>query len=180
MMTSEHSPHTCFVSGHIDLTPSQFALHYAPTLSITAKSGHAFVLSNALGADSMALEYLLANARVEPARITIYMRHAGDGSRGRDSVQLEKDYKTRGMNVKRVKGTHWDRDAAMTMASNDDILWVRPAEETKAMYGAMYRPGRVSGTEKNRLRRIEKDQGREADAGVGSTKRKKVPGADYV
>ena len=46
------------------------------------------------------------------------------------------------------------------MASNDDILWVRPAEETKAMYGAMYRPGRVSGTEKNRLRRIEKDQGR--------------------
>jgi hypothetical protein len=34
-----------------------------------------------------------------------------------------------------------------------DILWVRDEESTRKLYGAKYRPGRVSGTQKNADRR---------------------------
>jgi hypothetical protein len=50
------------------------------------------------------------------------------------------------------------RDAAMTAASTEDVAWVRPFDEAReaalrASLGAKYRPGRVSGTARNLLRR---------------------------
>lgn len=59
-----------------------------------------------------------------------------------------------------VKGWHSQRDAAMTASSDYDILWVRSDEETKKLYGAKYRPGRVSGTQKNKDRRARTIEGR--------------------
>jgi hypothetical protein len=47
------------------------------------------------------------------------------------------------------------RDAAMTFASTENLLWVRPDEESKILLGEKYDPKRKSGTELNRLRRIK-------------------------
>ena len=55
--------------------------------------------------------------------------------------------------VKIVRGGHTARDEVMTAESDYDILWVRPEEETEKLYGEKYRPGRVSGTAKNQMRR---------------------------
>ena len=41
----------------------------------------------------------------------------------------------------------------MTEDSDRDIAWIRSEEETKKLYGKKYRPGRVSGTQKNIDRR---------------------------
>ncbi len=44
----------------------------------------------------------------------------------------------------------------MTINSTHDIAWIRPEEETRRLVeaeGKKYSPGRISGTEKNLLRR---------------------------
>ena len=65
---------------------------------------------------------------------------------------VEQYWKQR-LGVRVIKGWHTERDAAMTRDSDYDILWVRSDEETKVLYGTKYRPGRVSGTQKNKDRR---------------------------
>jgi hypothetical protein len=50
----------------------------------------------------------------------------------------------------------------MTQESDCDILWVRPDNETKALYGKKYRPGRVSGTQKNKHRREQLERDKES------------------
>jgi hypothetical protein len=47
-----------------------------------------------------------------------------------------------------------ERDESMTKDSDFNILWVRSEEETKKLLGKKYKPGFVSGTERNRLRRV--------------------------
>lgn len=47
---------------------------------------------------------------------------------------------------------HTERDEAMTRASHYDILRYRTEEECRLLYGSNYRK-RVSGTEKNEIRR---------------------------
>ena len=63
-------------------------------------------------------------------------------------------------NIKVVSNftSYTKRDAAMTFASTEDLLWVRPDEESKILIGVKFDPKRKSGTELNRLRRIKKDQ----------------------
>ena len=56
-----------------------------------------------------------------------------------------------------VQGYHNERDAAMTKASDYDILWIRSDEDTSKLHGSKYRPGRISGTQKNRDRRTVKE-----------------------
>lgn len=51
-----------------------------------------------------------------------------------------------------VGGGYTERDEAMTRASHYDILRYRTEEQSRAFYGAAYWR-RVSGTEKNEIRR---------------------------
>ena len=64
-----------------------------------------------------------------------------------------------------VKGRgHTERDEAMTGQSDYDILKYLTEEECRALYGASYRP-RISGTQKNEIRRWELLQ-REEESGI--------------
>lgn len=155
-----------FVSGHIDLTSETFLQEYKTRLDAAISNDDSFILSNAGGADTMALEYLLAQC-VPPSQITIYI-HTPPGCRqnpGKANEMMRRinrlrcgpetleAYRKQGFGVKVVDGWHSERDAAMTRDSDYDILWVRPEEETMVLYGKKYRPGRVSGTQKNKDRR---------------------------
>lgn len=50
--------------------------------------------------------------------------------------------------------TDLERDTAMTIESDKDILWYRTVEEQKKKYGKKYR-SIISGTENNEKRRTE-------------------------
>lgn len=126
-----------FVSGHLDLTPEEFQEHYLPRLLQEVQAGSTFVVGDAPGADRMALAFLTGKAPV-----TVY--HMFDTPRVTSTL-------TRGGFT-----TDAERDEAMTAASDRDVLWIRPEEETKRRLGKKYRPGRISGTEKNQIRRSTK------------------------
>jgi len=154
-----------FISGHIDIAPQQFKIHYAPALDAAIHRGDAFVLSTARGADTLALDYLRTH-NVDPSRVTIYT-HAPRPNRKANAIRVRVDtmqlrpvveerYRKEGYNIKVIQGYHNERDAACTGASDYDILWVRGETETAALYGSKYRPGRISGTQKNRDRRLLK------------------------
>lgn len=70
-------------------------------------------------------------------------------------------YRKQGFGVRVIDGWHTERDAVMTQASDYDILWVRPDDETKDLYGKKYRVGRVSGTHKNKDRREQQAKNKE-------------------
>jgi hypothetical protein len=48
-----------FISGHINLTQTEFDVHYKPAIGDSLKKNCCYVLGNANGEDTMALEYLL-------------------------------------------------------------------------------------------------------------------------
>lgn len=153
-----------FISGHIDLTEASFLTHYQAAIDKAILENEHFILSNAGGADSLALQYLLHHD-VHPSRITIYLhtpperrkKNANATMRFIDELRTGEAtlarYREQGLNVKVINGWHTQRDAAMTAASDYDVLWVRPDEETKLLYGEKYRPDRISGTQKNKNRR---------------------------
>ncbi|KAI5360664.1 hypothetical protein Slin15195_G085800 [Septoria linicola] len=164
--TSKPPSRMAFISGHIDLTEASFLTHYQAAIDKAIRENEHFILSNAGGADTLARQYLLAHG-VHPSRITIW-NHTPPERRKRDANATMRSidesrtgeatldsYRKQGLNVKVINGWHTERDAAMTAASDYDVLWVRPDEETKALYGEKYRPGRVSGTRKNKNRREE-------------------------
>jgi hypothetical protein len=134
-----------FISGHTNLTSNKFELHYRAAIDKAIQDGHDFVIGHAEGADFMALEYLLSHG-VSSERITIFIF-----DRWKQGL-AEKYPSVRDDNYKSYSA----RDAAMTENSDYDILWVRPESETKQLLGNNYKPGRVSGTEQNRLRRVKK------------------------
>ena len=132
-----------FISGHIDLSPDEFAARYHAPLEAALRPGPApahFVVGDAPGADLLAQQYLLSRG-VDPAAITVF--HMGSAPRCTASPQLP---------CVGGFGSHAAKDAAMTRASDADIAFPRSEAEQRACYGDRYRP-RVSGTEKNLLRR---------------------------
>ncbi|KAK7913854.1 hypothetical protein PG985_011557 [Apiospora marii] len=166
------------ISGHIDLSPEEFARGYHAQLDAALEKGDAFIMGDAKGADELALAYLLAKdpstAAAVAGRITVYasrqanvarleqtgvkvalaeMHNAlpaeGDG-RGHGRGQQQRGPRKGG----RGREHHLRRDAMMTGNSDYDILWVRTEAESRALYGDKYRP-RVSATELNRQRRAE-------------------------
>lgn len=139
-----------FVSGHIDITHDQFHQHYSLPLDNAIAAGHNFILSTARGTDSLALEYLLSKG-VDPSRIKVYIARPTDPRKG--ALIDARKYTNRGLSVEVVVGWHAERDAEMTNASVYDVLWVRPENETRLLYGTKYRGGRISGTQKNLERR---------------------------
>ncbi|KAK8121615.1 hypothetical protein PG984_010285 [Apiospora sp. TS-2023a] len=64
------------ISGHIDLTPEEFARGYHAQLDAALARGDTFIMGDAKGADELALAYLLAKdpatAAAIAGRITVY------------------------------------------------------------------------------------------------------------
>ncbi|MCB9676239.1 MAG: GNAT family N-acetyltransferase [Alphaproteobacteria bacterium] len=104
---------TVFVSGHLDLTPTELEVHYVPHLRRAVARGDRFVVGDARGADAMASAWL---AR-EGAPVTVF--HMFDAPRNAPAgVATRGGYKN---------DDH--RDSALTAASDTDIAWVRPGRE---------------------------------------------------
>lgn len=146
---------------------SQFTQNYAAPLDAAIAQGDNFIMSNAGGADTMGLAYLDSHG-VSPDRITIYL-HTPQPNRRLNATQtrinslrfgsdVEEAYKKKGYKCKVVQGFHTERDAVMTEESDYDILWIRSDEDTRKLYGAKYRRGRISGTQKNMDRRALKEK----------------------
>ena len=123
---------TFFISGHLDLTPEEFFVHYAPViLSKASETEASFVVGDARGCDTMAQSFLVELGLAH--RTTVFhmfdspRNHVSDGSGNRP--RLMGGYRSDSK-----------RDEAMTKASDADIAWVRDGREQ-------------SGTAKNIARR---------------------------
>jgi hypothetical protein len=112
MDTTRESP-VAFVSGHLDLTDDEFALHYAAAVAEAAARGCRFVVGDARGADLLFQRHALACG----LHVTVFHMF----ERPRHNVG---EFPT-------VGGFPTDtaRDEAMTAASTLDIAWVRPGRE---------------------------------------------------
>jgi hypothetical protein len=102
-----------------------------------------FVMGDAEGTDFFSQVYLIGRGFKD--FITVY--HRGNQPRALASKSLK---------CIGEFSDHTKKDAAMTMASDIDLAWIRTTDEQRALYGAEFRP-RISGTEKNILRRREKN-----------------------
>jgi hypothetical protein len=117
----------CFVSGHLDVTDEEFNTHYTPTILEAVQQGAVFVVGDARGADLLFQRFAAAHA----LSVTVFHlfeapRHNAAGSPTRGGFASDQE-----------------RDAAMTLASTEDIAWVRPGREK-------------SGTAKNLARRASR------------------------
>jgi hypothetical protein len=114
-----------FISGHLDLTPDEFAQHYEGSLQTALAQGSSFVLGDARGCDTLAQGFL---HRAGCRAVTVFHMF----EKPRNNVG---GFPTSG-------GFKDDnqRDEAMTRASTSDLAWVRSGRER-------------SGTAKNLLRR---------------------------
>ncbi|QGR53951.1 hypothetical protein [Moumouvirus maliensis] len=133
-----------FISGHTDLTIQQFDQLYKNIIIEAATNpNNQFIMGNAPGVDYMAQRLLvdiLGNNAYN--RVTVF--HRGDDP----GIIADPKLKTKG-----GFKSHNEKDAAMTMASDIDIAFVRSLEESKKLYGEKFNPKRISGTQKNILRR---------------------------
>ena len=134
-----NNPH--FVSGHLNLTKDEFNTHYVDKLLGAVKNNYTILTSDSKGADAMTQQFLF-----DLGYKNVFIYHMFDKPR----INIG-DFPT-------VGGAKSDeeRDSNMTRDSNVDIAWVRSEEETKRLLlleGKKYKPGRISGTEKNILRR---------------------------
>jgi hypothetical protein len=132
-----------FISGHLDIDQEEFNKNYVPLLDEALKdSTSRFVVADARGTDTLAQIYL---ADI-PDRVTLYQM----GTKPRNKkIECE---------VKSGFLTDEERDIVMTQNSTDDIAWVRPEDEVRKRLGSNYKPGRISGTQKNLNRRKECSQ----------------------
>lgn len=138
-----------FVSGHVNITPEEFALHYTPKLEEALARGDEFVVGSAEGADKMALIWLAKAGVAHKTTVYGYEKNPNTMSdRIRGCIRL-------GFNTRQGFESYTKRDAKMTEDSDYDIAWVRPPEECKKLLGEAYNPDRVSGTERNLIRRAQ-------------------------
>jgi hypothetical protein len=112
----EDISNTYFISGHRDITETEFEINYASKLDaiITNNPEARFVVGDYQGVDIMAQNYLLDVLNIDPSRITVY--HMFD--------------KPRNVNPKvtnLIGGflNDEERDSEMTRASVEDIAVVR-------------------------------------------------------
>lgn len=103
---------TWFISGHLDLTQEEFEREYAPLIRQFAAQGDTFVVGDAPGCDAMAQVLLYSLG----AKATIYHMLA--------TPRFDMPFPLVGGFT-----SDNDRDAAMTMASDAEIAWVRPGRE---------------------------------------------------
>jgi hypothetical protein len=131
-----------FISGHCNLSSKEFQDHYIPRLDELLLHPVPIVVGNAYGADTKSFEYLTENNY--PANLIIVYHHGTGKQKYPKDIQIVSNFTS-----------YTKRDAAMTFASTEELLWVRPDEESKILLGEKFDPKRKSGTELNRLRRIK-------------------------
>jgi len=136
-----------FISGPLVVETGYFDKHYAPRIQQAIREGHLFILGPSRGTDTLAFDFLKKSG-VPASRIRVYL-NSSEETRIRG---VFKQFEQAGGSVVMVKGGHDQRDEAMTRASHYDILRYRTEQECQVLYGAAYRK-RISGTEKNELRR---------------------------
>lgn len=141
-------PKIAFISGPLGSDTDYFNTHYLPLLRHAVEENHHFIVGPSRGIDTQARRYLLHEARILPTRITIFL-NGTETSRLRPKL---KSFEASGGKVVVAGRNHTERDVAMTRASHYDILRYRTEAECRVLYGDAYRK-RVSGTEKNELRR---------------------------
>lgn len=105
---------TYFVSGHLDLTPHEFAEHYVHRLSAALTQNAVFVVGDAPGCDAMSQEWLAARG----ADVRVFHMHG-----------LPRNVAGNPLEIRGGFASDEERDAAMTDASDADIAWVRPGRE---------------------------------------------------
>ena len=142
-------PITYFISGHIDLSKEEFDKFYKNEILLAVNNPNSkFVMGNAPGVDYMAQKLLIElfdNDDKKLDRICVYHRDDNPGKIADPRIKTIGGFKS-----------HDDKDRAMTMNSDIDIAYVRSIEESKILYGDKYNPNRISGTQKNLLRRLSK------------------------
>lgn len=105
---------TYFVSGHRNITEEEFIEHYEPILwEKLNEEGAIFVVGDCAGVDDMAQKYLKA---FDIRDITVY--HMFEEPRHGNGLPTNGGYRS-----------DVERDFAMTVASDEDIAWVRPGCE---------------------------------------------------
>jgi hypothetical protein len=104
---------TIFISGHLDITPAEFDEHYVKQIEEVAHEGARFVVGDARGTDTFA-QTLLANLGAKASVFHMFDRPRNNPH----SLPTEGGFTSDD-----------ERDAAMTLASNGDIAWVRPGRE---------------------------------------------------
>ncbi|KAL4966485.1 uncharacterized protein BDV14DRAFT_198940 [Aspergillus stella-maris] len=144
-------PQVAFISGPVDTGPDfiYFKTHYITPLQSAISKGHNFIIGPIpSGVDADALDYLLCYP-IDAKRITIFMTPG-------ENTAFGTWFRAKGVNthvLPDVTATSGMRDAAMTEASDYDILHFRTDEEGREFYGKMYREGVVTNTERNWRRR---------------------------
>lgn len=123
---------TCFISGHLSLTEEEFEIHYRELIDYAIAAGHDFVVGDAPGADTIAQKYLAEHVSRE--RVVVY--HAYTSPRNANNFRMVGNFPSQNA-----------KDKAMTLASDYDILWIRPGRED-------------SGTARNLERRKKALEGR--------------------
>jgi len=104
---------TYFVSGHLELSPAEFADHYEPQLRAALAEGAAFVVGDARGCDALTQAFL---DREGCTAVLVF--HMFDAPRHNAGFPTVGGF-----------ASDADRDAAMTQRSDADIGWVRPGRE---------------------------------------------------
>ena len=102
-----------FISGHGDITPEEFKEHYADVIDEKIVEGNCyFVIGDYHGVDTLAQKYL----KKKGAKATVYH-------------MFEKPRNNAGFPTFGGFTTDEDRDANMTIVSDEDIAWVREGKE---------------------------------------------------
>ncbi len=127
----ENNRQVVFVSGHRDITQEEFNTHYVPRLDEAMDAGSRFVVGDCDGVDIMAQEYV---ASMSYPLLEVY--HMFE-----EATHYVDLYPTVGGWKSDV-----DRDWAMTLASDEDLCWIRKGKER-------------SGTAQNTWRRVFKKDG---------------------
>jgi hypothetical protein len=103
-----------FVSGHRDITDSEFNTHYAPKLDKAIQEGHQIVVGDYQGVDYLAQKYL---SDKNYQKVVVY------------HMFIKPRYHIPGYPTRGGYTTDEERDGAMTKDSNYDIAWVRMGKE---------------------------------------------------
>lgn len=119
---------TAHISGHVDITWAEFCNHYLERIRKAITSGHKIVVGDCRGVDEMTITF----ARFSSCKADLTVYHMFHAPR-LDCWPFPA-----------VGGFQSDdeRDAAMTVAGDYDIAWIRPGREK-------------SGTAKNIKRRAK-------------------------
>lgn len=107
----QHKPIN-FISGHLRISAAEFAQHYQPAIDAALRRGEAFVVGDARGVDAMAQRYL--HGKTEAVTVFHMFR----------APRYNPGFPTKGGFT-----SDDERDAAMTLDSDQDIAWVRPGRE---------------------------------------------------